>query len=108
MEIQRTLTGMAGSPARASSPRGDMQRGGCSPRGISSGRPCHEVDPWADLWQMQPGSSHSNGSMQPRVFAHERALAGKYWRERLRKRGHCFFLLLEHWVRHTLQPSPSP
>lgn len=25
---------------------------------------------------------------------------GKYWRERLRKRGHCFFLLLEHWVRH--------
>ena len=27
-------------------------------------------------------------------------LSGRYWRERLHKRGHCFFLFLEHWVRH--------
>ena len=40
------------------------------------------------------------------------ALAGNFWRERLRKRGHCFFLLLEHWVKHTamamgVQPGES-
>ena len=91
-------------------------------------------DPWADLWGMQPGPSQQNGSLDPRQSAHERALQGKYWRERLRKRGlpeagaptsdrprgaprrlltrsggvrrgagHCFFLLLEHWVRHVPQ-----
>eukprot|EP00965_Chrysotila_dentata_P032640 1087476-Pleurochrysis_carterae.AAC.1 len=30
----------------------------------------------------------------------ERALVGSYWRERLRKRGHGFFLWLEHWTQH--------
>ena len=32
--------------------------------------------------------------------AQGRALSGAYWRERLSKRGHCFFLLLEHWSAH--------
>ncbi|KAL1520173.1 hypothetical protein AB1Y20_023643 [Prymnesium parvum] len=52
------------------------------------------ADRWAKLW-----SAHSEDAamVERRV---ERALAGKYWRDRLRKRGHCFFLLLEHWMRH--------
>ena len=57
------------------------------------------LDQWSLLWRSRLNSATRDS---------ERSLGGRYWRERLRKRGHCFFLLLEHWVRHTLQPSPSP
>jgi hypothetical protein len=53
----------------------------------------HRVDQWAALWSSRPGLDSSSSSS-------ERVLSGRYWRERLHKRGHCFFLLLEHWVRH--------
>ena len=52
------------------------------------------LDAWAVLWMSQ-----GLAKAVPQA-AVERALTGKYWRERLRKRGHCFFLFLEHWARH--------
>ena len=55
---------------------------------MNSGR---VLDQWTQLWGMRLDSSSN---------AAERNLSGRYWRERLHKRGHCFFLFLEHWVRH--------
>lgn len=52
------------------------------------------LDAWAVLWMSQ---GLAKAVPQPEV---DRNLSGKYWRDRLRKRGHCFFLFLEHWARH--------
>ena len=41
--------------------------------------------------------------MYPRAASERREMLTQkqqIFRERLRKRGHCFFLLLEHWTRH--------
>jgi hypothetical protein len=52
------------------------------------------LDAWAVLWMSQ-----GLAKCVPQAEV-DRNLAGKYWRDRLRKRGHCFFLFLEHWARH--------
>ena len=49
-------------------------------------------DQWSQLWRARLNSATRDS---------ERTLSGRYWRERLKKRGHCFFLLLEHWLQHT-------
>ena len=50
------------------------------------------LDQWSQLWRTRLDSAS---------VVSERMLAGRYWRERLRKRGHCFFLFFEHWLQHT-------
>ena len=55
------------------------------------GRGVERVDQWTQLWRTRLDSSSSSS---------ERTLSGRYWKERLHKRGHCFFLLLEYWMRH--------
>ena len=61
------------------------------------------IDPWSMLWRdyglLLSDSTQASQAAAQEVLA-ERVLAGRYWRERLRKRGHCFFLFLEHWTRH--------
>ena len=74
--------------ASGGTPRGRRERGGA----VREADP--PLDAWAALWLSQGMAN----AVPPAVI--ERALGGRYWRERLRKRGHCFFLLLEHWTRH--------
>ena len=54
---------------------------------------------WAALWARVEGAMEP-GRKAALAAAAQRALGGRYWRERLSKRGHCFFLLLEHWSAH--------
>ena len=74
--------------------------GGISGHGGGGGSSEHELlgasassDQWSQLWSARGVASYASAQT-------EKALGGKYWRERLRKRGHCFFLFLEHWMRH--------
>lgn len=49
------------------------------------------LDQWSQLWRSRLNSATHDS---------QRLLGGRYWRERLRKRGHCFFLWFEHWLSH--------
>lgn len=99
----------ASLPPQRVSAHGDPEGSGGTPRRSISpltaarfnmhGAPASAVvsdplDAWAVLWMSQ---GLAQAVPQPEV---DRNLSVKYWRERLRKRGHCFFLFLEHWARH--------
>lgn len=106
--LQKAALRDGGASAATGSHHKDFVASGAAPRRLvsaeghrysserasrSSGQPQGEpLDAWAVLWL-------SHAHVAPHA-AMERALSGKYWRERLRKRGHCFFMLLEHWARH--------
>ena len=64
-----------------------------SPATTLTGASATRVDQWSALWSSRQGISSSFSGA-------DKVLGGKYWRERLKKRGHCFFMLLEHWVQH--------
>ena len=57
----------------------------------ASQRDATPADQWIQLWSTRVGLDSSSTSS-------ERILGGRYWRERLRKRGHCFFLFMQHYL----------
>ena len=71
----------------------DEQRSKSLEKPAQSGAGARSLDQWTQLWRMRLDSS-SNATDHS-------TLNGRYWRERMHKRGHCFFLFAEHWVRHT-------